>query len=87
MKLALLAFALLLSACTSVPVKPKFPEAVPALQEKCPVLNKVEGDRVAITELLKTVIGNYALYYECSAKVDGWNEWYNDQKKIYESVK
>jgi hypothetical protein len=27
------------------------------------------------------------LYYQCSAKVDGWNEWYQQQKKIYEAVK
>ena len=79
--------AFLATGCTTVPVKPKFPEASPSLTQKCPDLNKIEGDKVAITELLKVVISNYALYYECSTKVDGWNEWYNTQKKIYESVK
>jgi hypothetical protein len=27
------------------------------------------------------------MYYECAAKVDGWNDWYQEQKRIYESVK
>ncbi len=76
-----------LSACTTVPVKPKFPEAPQALKEKCESLKKIEGDKVAITEMLKVVIHNYTLYYECSTKVEGWQEWYDTQKKIYESVK
>ena len=88
MKYIALALAIMLSACTTVaPVKPVFPAASPALTEKCPDLKKIEGDKVAITELLKVVISNYGLYHECSTKVDGWNEWYNTQKKIYESVK
>lgn len=87
MKYIVLTLALLLAACSSTPIKPIFPEASPSLTQKCPDLNKIEGDKVAITELLKVVISNYALYYECSTKVDGWNEWYNTQKKIYESVK
>jgi hypothetical protein len=76
-----------LSACTTVPVKPKFPEVPQALKEKCESLKKIEGDKVAITEMLKVVIHNYTLYYECSTKVEGWQEWYDAQKKIYESVK
>lgn len=88
MKYAILFVTMLLSGClTTVPVKQKFPEAPSTLKEKCESLKKVEGDRVAITEMLKVVVQNYALYYECSAKVDGWQEWYESQKKIYESVK
>lgn len=88
MKYLIIALTLMLAGCFSTaPVRQKFPEATPALTEKCPDLKKIEGDKVAITELLKVVVSNYALYYECSTKVDGWNEWYNEQKKIYESVK
>ena len=80
--------AFLATGCsTPVPVKPKFPEAPQALKERCEQLRKIEGDKVAITEMLKVVIHNYTLYYECSTKVEGWQEWYNTQKKIYESVK
>ena len=70
-----------------MPVTPRFPEAPAALKEKCESLRKIEGDTVAITEMLKVVVHNYALYYECSTRVEGWQEWYETQKKIYESVK
>ncbi len=88
MKLLAVILAVTLVGCsTVVPVKPKFPDPVKELTEQCKALQKVEGDKVAITDMLKVIISNYALYYECSAKVDGWNEWYNEQKKIYEGVK
>ena len=81
-------FALLLAGCsTAVPVKPEFPKATPELMKKCEDLKKIEGDKVSITDMLKVVVYNYTLYYECSTKVDGWQEWYNEQKKIYESAK
>lgn len=87
MKYIAMLSALALTACTSVPVKPKFPEVPQILKERCENLKKIEGDRVAITEMLKVVIHNYTLYHECSTKVDGWQEWYESQKKIYESIK
>jgi hypothetical protein len=88
MKYIILSLAVFLTACsTPVPVSQKFPEVPKALIEKCESLKKVEGDRVAITEMLKVVVANYGMYYECAAKVDGWNDWYLEQKRIYESVK
>lgn len=69
-----------------IPMAPKWPDAVPELREKCPDLATIEGDKVAITELLKTVVNNYKLYYECSIKNEGWNKWYDEQKKIYEET-
>jgi len=87
MKYLALILALTLTGCYSVPIKQKFPEAIPELKEKCPDLKQIEGDKVAITDLLKSVIINYNMYYECSLKNDGWNRWYDEQRKIYESVK
>ena len=88
MKAIILGLAFILVGCAApTPVKRNFPDAVPALQEKCPTLNTVEGTNVPITDLLKTVVKNYGLYYECANKVDGWNEWYNKQKKQFETVK
>ena len=72
---------------TVVPVKTKFPEVPQVLKDKCESLRKIEGDRVAITEMLKVVIHNYTLYHECSTKVEGWQEWYETQKKIHENIK
>ncbi len=80
--------AIALSGCTAfLPAKPKFPEPAKGLTEPCPDLKKIEGDKVAITELLKTVVENYGLYHECSLKNEGWNEWYKKQKEIYDRVK
>ena len=88
MKYIILSLALVLSACsTPVPVSQRFPDVPKALVERCESLKKIEGDRVAITEMLKVVVQNYGMYYECAAKVDGWNDWYQEQKRIYESVK
>jgi len=80
---------LLLAGCstTVVPVKQKFPNATPELMKKCESLKKIEGDKVAITEMLKVIVHNYSLYYECSTKVDGWQDWYNEQKKIFDNAK
>ena len=79
---------LLLSGCSFiVPVKQKFPNATPELMKKCESLKKIEGDKVAITDMLKVIVQNYSLYYECSTKVDGWQDWYNEQKKIFDNVK
>ena len=90
MKAIILGFAVLLAGCAApTPVKRNFPDAVPALQEKCPGLSTIEntGKEVSITDMLKTVVKNYGSYYECANKVDGWNEWYDKQRKIFESVK
>ncbi len=77
---------LLLTGCYTVPVKQKFPDAITELQEKCPELKTIQGDKVSITDMIKVVIENYTTYYQCANKVDGWNEWYNKQKEIFEKV-
>jgi hypothetical protein len=87
----LLSMVLMLSGCSAfkqpVPIQPTFPNAVPDLMKKCEELKTVTGEKVLITDLLKTVVENYTMYYECSNKVEGWQEWYNEQKRIYENVK
>jgi hypothetical protein len=88
MKILSLLVVVLISGCSFlVPVKANFPSAPDILKERCENLMTIEGTGVSITDMLKTVVNNYALYYECSAKVDGWNEWYEEQKRIFESVK
>jgi hypothetical protein len=87
MKYVVLALALTLAGCSTVtPVKQNFPQATKTLMESCPDLQKIEGDKVAITDLLKTIVNNYSLYYQCANKVDGWKEWYEQQKKTFEEA-
>lgn len=88
MKAIILGVAVLLAGCsTPTPVARKFPDIVTELQQKCPQLAVIEGTNVSITDMLKTVVNNYGLYYECANKVDGWNDWYNKQKKNFDTVK
>lgn len=89
--ITILLVALALSGCGMMnkflPVMPEFPEPIKELTEKCPDLKQIEGDQVAVTDLLKAVVNNYTLYYQCSLKNDGWNDWYKKQKEIYDEVK
>jgi hypothetical protein len=48
----------------------------------------VEGTTdVKISELIRTITENYGTYYQMREQLLGWQMWYNEQKKIYESVK
>ena len=88
MRTLLVIVTLLFAGCsTTVPVTAKFPAAPAALVEKCPQLKKLQGDQVSIVDLHTTVVENYTSYHECSVKVEAWQEWYDAQKKIFESVK
>lgn len=87
MKYVLLSLALLLSACsTSVPVRQPFPVAPAALLERCPDLLTIDDGKNSMRDMLRVVIQNYALYYQCAEKTHGWQDWYGQQKKIHESV-
>lgn len=80
--------AIFLTSCSIfVPIPPpKWPDAPKELKEKCPNLQVANPDTPAITDLLKTVVKNYELYYYCSLKQEGWNDWYDLHKKNYEGV-
>jgi hypothetical protein len=87
MKYATIILALMLSACaTSVPITAKFPDVPDRLQVMCPELQKLP-EETKLSEVNKTVVKNYTTYYECAVKVDGWIEWYNIQKHIWNEIK
>lgn len=87
MRILFLIPVLMLSGCMSIPVARGFPDPIPELQVECPELLQIEGTSVAITDMLKIVVQNYSTYYQCANKVEGWNEWYATQKRIFDSVK
>lgn len=83
----IVACIMLLTGCsTTVPVVAKFPEAPERLLQKCPQLEKL-NDGSKLSDVAKTVTANYSSYHECSVKNDGWIEWYQKQKQIFEGVK
>ena len=87
MKLFAVAAVLALTACsTPVPVKQQFPVAPAALLERCPDLLTIDDGKNSMRDMLKVVIQNYALYYQCAERTYGWQDWYGQQKKIHESA-
>jgi len=48
----------------------------------------VEGTSdVKASELIRTVTENYGTYYQMREQLLGWQQWYKEQRKIYEDVK
>ena len=80
------AFLALTGCATSVPVTIKFPSAPVDMLTACPDL-KETPETTKLSEVLSVVVENYGQYYTCKDNVDSWIEWYNTQKKIFESVK
>ena len=79
---------LLLAGCsTVVPVARHFPDVPADLQKKCEDLKTIEGNKVSVLDLMRTVVENYKLHYECSNRTEAWQDWYKVQKEIFDEVK
>jgi hypothetical protein len=77
----------LLTGClATAPVKREFPEIPPELMVACPDLKQIEKTE-QLSKVIEVVTDNYAQYHECRTKVNYWIDWYNTQKKIFDSVK
>ena len=87
MKYIILAFAIFLTGCSTAPVVMKFPEVPEALMKKCEDLEKIPSDTKQLSVTAEVVIKNYSKYHNCRITVEEWQEWYNANKKIYESIK
>lgn len=83
MKYFLIASLIVLTGCSSVPVKPKFPDVPSELLVSCPNLNEV-ANTTKLSDVLAVVVDNYSLYHECKIKNDAWANWYKSQREIYE---
>ena len=84
MKWSILAFSLFLVGCQTIPAKPEWP-AAPNISS-CPELKDAPiSEKLSV--LMETVTGNYGTYHECKARVEAWEQWYKEQKKIYEDAK
>jgi hypothetical protein len=86
MRYLILIAALFVTGCTSVPVAIKFPDVPADMLVACPDLKPVP-DTTKLSEVLPTVVDNYGQYYTCKDNVDNWIDWYNSQKKIFNSIK
>jgi hypothetical protein len=87
MKLLIAILAVSLSACVSVPVERKFPQAPEELMAACPDLKTIPEGTTQLSVVVQAVSANYGQYQLCQTKTSTWVEWYNKQKDIFESVK
>lgn len=87
-KIILLAITgLVLAGCsTTVPVKRTFPDVPAALLKSCESLATINKTEVKLSELMDTVAKNYSKYHECSAVNEAWQEWYQEQKKVFNEL-
>lgn len=85
MKFVAIAVLLVMTGCAA-PVKREFPAIPPNLEKPCSSLLQVPKT-TKLSEVLEVVSENYALYRECQIKNETWLDWYQKQKKIFDSVK
>jgi hypothetical protein len=87
MKNILIAFCLIgLVGCQTVPVTQNFPKASDTLMTPPPALKEVPAGATAST-VFEIVIENYGTYNEVANQLGGWQQWYVDQKKIFDGAK
>jgi hypothetical protein len=64
-----------------------FPEVPANLLEPASNLQPLPEKKKTLTDLIENANENFGTYYQIKSKYEAWQEWYNSQKKIYESVK
>lgn len=85
---ALALASIMLTGCLqTVPVKRSFPDVPEVLLKECDPLNTISKSEVKLSELMETVTKNYGKYHNCAAVVDAWQDWYKEQKKVFDEVK
>ena len=87
MKKLIVIACLIASGCTTVPVTAKFPTAPDSLKEPAPTLKTLDVPKPELSDLIGNANDNYAEYYRLRDRYNGWINWYNTQKQIFESVK
>jgi hypothetical protein len=75
-----------LVGCVTVPVAQNFPKASDTLMLPPPALKEIPAGSSA-SQVFDVVIENYGTYNETANQLRGWQQWYVDQKKIFESSK
>ena len=75
-----------LVGCVTVPVTQNFPKATDTLMATPPELKEIPAGATAST-VFETVVENYGTYNQVANQLRGWQQWYVDQKKIFEDAK
>jgi hypothetical protein len=89
-KKLLLILTLAPTACApqAVPVKITFPSVPDSLLEPAPDLIPMSKDNHnQLSNMIQNANSNYSRYRELSVKYNAWQEWYRQQKIIFDGVK
>ena len=65
----------------------KWPAAPAELQQPADNLKPLPADKKTLADLIENANENYGTYYQLKERYEAWQQWYDTQKKIYESVK
>jgi hypothetical protein len=65
----------------------KWPAAPAELQQPADNLTPLPADKKTLADLIENANENYGTYYQLKERYEAWQQWYDAQKKIYESVK
>jgi len=71
---------------TTAPVKIKWPAVPQELQQPAVNLKQLDENQKTLADLLQNANSNYAEYYLLKEKYETWQQWYNQQQKIYQDA-
>ena len=87
-KLAIVFLLAVLTGCsTTAPVVMKFPEAPPTLMEPAGKLTPLTKENPELSDMIENANETAGKYYQLREKYRSWQEWYTQQKKIFDSIK
>jgi hypothetical protein len=79
-------FVVGLTGCVTVPVTQNFPKATDTLMTAPPELKEIPTGATA-SVVFETVIENYGTYNQVATQLRGWQQWYQEQKKIFDEAR
>jgi hypothetical protein len=86
--LAILLLAVVTGCATSVPVAVKFPDVPDQLKEPSENLTQLDtSKKIQLSDIVENANENAGKYYKLKEKYEAWRQWYDAQKKIFDSVK
>ena len=77
-----------IAGCSTAPVVVKFPDVPETLTKPADKLTPLDtSKKVELSDIIENANENAGKYYELRERYNAWIEWYNSQKKIFESIK
>jgi hypothetical protein len=87
-KLAIVFLLAALTGCsTTAPVVMQFPSAPPTLMEPADKLSPLSKEKPELSDIIENANENAGKYYQLREKYRAWQEWYTQQKQIFDSIK